>query len=653
MNENAELFRKGWSILNDRDIWEARQRKWYIMRHEGLRRRNKPFPTAADLHLKLIDEKVNQKKAFTMATVLGQPRLSQFVSLKAQPTEFTESAADFFTYEIKEKTNFLRVLLTCVDTMWLRGRGVIKCFVDPFDDYKIINEAVDPLYLLMPDDCNDFDDAYEWVHVRQMNIKQFKNDRRFCLEYRNDDGEVDGKTIDKLKGGAEAAARLATQRGVNFELIQEDKELREGYTHSPRSDTVIIWEHYVRTMGGCMVYYYCPSALDVEIRKPHGVPYKVDGRISAPYFSFQAEVKDEGWYSPRGVAEKIADNEIYGCKVWNAKADAMTFYGTPQYISDVGVQNPANYRVAPGEVLPPGIRPAPLGSPPIAFDQEINFARAEAEMATASVDSAVEKPNQRGYEKRTKKEVEVASSIAQIGQNLENFTFKEDLARVYRHQWGLILQFKRKQLAFFVGDDLKTVPEEALHEEYAISAGSGTDDWDKAQRVTKAQGRYQLLVGKPNIDQDNLVTDLLQADDARLVKKLVVPQNQKAATEAEDENTEINDMCPGPGRPSFPIPVLPGQDHATRAMTILKWIEAAGVMGTPTSPAEKQRLFQHLQQHMQALKETDPKAYQKIAMEIKKAEMKPARPQVSAPMPAQAPRRAMRPVPAKGKFAMI
>jgi hypothetical protein len=631
-----EYFMSGFQILNNRQVYEERQRKYYIMRHEGLRRSRKPFPNAADLHLKLIDEKVNQKKAFTMATILGIPRLSTFLAMKQQQPEDTEAAANFFDYEIKNRTNFLRQMISVVDAKWLRGKGVMKVYVDPYDDYRIVCENVDPLYILMPDDVNGFEDSYEWVHVRQMNVKQFCNDPRYCQDYRDDDGDINKKVLDKCRGGKDAARRIATQRGRNFELIQEDKELREGYTHSYSSDTVIIWEHYVRTMGGIMVYPYCPSALDIEIRKPYGVPYKVMGRVSAPLFEFNAELKDEGWYSSRGVAEMIADKEIYGCKVWNAKADAMTFFTTPQYTSEVGVQNPANYRLAPGEVLPPGIAPVPLQNPPIAFDQEIAFARGEAELSAQSPDLGIEKPNQRGHEKRTAKEVGVASSIAQIGQTLDNFVQNDDLSRLYRHVWGLMLQYKRKDMMYFIDGELNEMPQQALHEAYQITAGGGTANWDKAQRVQLAVQRFELLGGKPNIDQDALVTDLIASDDPRLVKKLVVPTNEKAATEALDENTIINDMCPGPNRPSFPIPVLPGQDHLTRAKTILQWMDAANKMGTPQTTAEKQRLFQRLQQHMMMLKKMNPKGYQQLEMIIRQMEaqgqQKPMIPPGTPPM---------------------
>lgn len=625
----GELLGRGLRILSDRQNWELRQRRYYIMRREGLRRRRLPFPNAADLHLRLIDQKVTQKAAFTQAMVFGRPQLSTFSSLKPQEAELTQAANQYHDWQINHRTNFIRVFQGMSDTMWLRGRGIIKCFIDPYDDYKIIMEQVDPLWLLMPDDVNGFEDAYEWIHVKNIPVQRFKQERRYCLEYRDDNGKINEGTMKKLCGGQDGLARLKGQPGqYGLEEVELDKEYITGYLHSSTSDTVVLWEHYIRTMGGIVCYTYSPIAMDVVVRKPYGVPYKVNGRVSAPFFGFQAEVTGDGWYSARGVAEKVADMEIYGSKVWNAKADSITFLSTPMFLSEVGVQNPGNYRMTPGEVLPPGVKPAIFGQPPVSLDQEINFARGEAELDAGAPDIGIEKPNQRGNEKRTAKEVQAATSIAQIQMTGENTTIKDDLAKLFNHTWGLMLQYKRKELTYFVSDDLKVLPESALHDSYLITAGGATDEWDKAQRLQKAQSRYQLLFGKPNIDQDELVRELLDADDARLSKTLVIPQNQRAMDEAEDETQEIVSMMVT----HYPAPVKQQEDHFTRAKTLIQFLASQDQKAVPIDPLAKQRLFQHLQAHLQLLKKMNPQQYKQLEQAIQQHGQQQQRPMVQ-PMP--------------------
>ena len=41
--------------VDQRQPWETRQTRWYELRHHGLRRQNKPWLKAADLHWPLID----------------------------------------------------------------------------------------------------------------------------------------------------------------------------------------------------------------------------------------------------------------------------------------------------------------------------------------------------------------------------------------------------------------------------------------------------------------------------------------------------------------------------------------------------------------------------------------------------------------------
>src|SRR5689334_10483723 len=110
MNTNANLFGRAYQTLQDRQKWETKMRLFYQMRHDGVRRRNKPFPNAADLHLALVDQAITKSKPFWMAQAIGAERLATFVSMRNQQKEATESAADFFDFEMKHRTNYLRKL---------------------------------------------------------------------------------------------------------------------------------------------------------------------------------------------------------------------------------------------------------------------------------------------------------------------------------------------------------------------------------------------------------------------------------------------------------------------------------------------------------------------------------------------------------------
>ena len=55
---NAEVLQD----LADRSVWDTRQRMFYEMRHHGLRRKNKPWPGASDVHFPLVDTTISELK---------------------------------------------------------------------------------------------------------------------------------------------------------------------------------------------------------------------------------------------------------------------------------------------------------------------------------------------------------------------------------------------------------------------------------------------------------------------------------------------------------------------------------------------------------------------------------------------------------------
>lgn len=592
-----DLLKKAQEIIGARGVWEQKQRLYYQMRHDGLRRRNKPWPTAADSHFPLIDMQIRKYKPFWLGQALASDRLASFVSMRDQLSPITESAADYFDFELKTNTKFTRKLRTVVDTMALRGRGVLKAYVDPFDDYRIVFEAIDPTFILMPETANDFDDTDWFVHVKHLSVPQYQRDRRY---------DQDPDTIRAIRG----------RKDINLSQYWTDKELREGISHSRADDVIVIWEHYVRTLGGWSVYPYSPQAPTKQIRKPYGVPYKFQGKVSLPFFSFVMEVKDEGWYSSRGVAELCAPFESYATKLWNEKADYMTFSNRPVLTADQDIPNTANLRWAPGEFIPGNLRGVEIPQPPISFDQEMNFSRATSEQLIMMPDFGVSQEGAGGDKPRTATENNRIAQLQSVGVSDNGLLFKEDLVKVYRHVWGLMLQFKRARLTYLVADQLKTLPQQALHDEYLIMPAGATDEWDKQRRYQKAMNRLQVFRGAPNVNQDVLVQDALAADDPRLALKAFIPTQQKAASEAEDEAEEILILKDG-----FPAQVLPQEDHATRIHVLMSWLQRQEMQRVPVDPVAQQRIQQHLALHWQFLKQLQPQAAAALAQQLKQQEM--------------------------------
>ena len=610
MKDQLSLCNKAAGIIAARGVWEQKQRLFYQARHDGLRRRNKPWPTAADLHFPLIDMMIRKFKPFYIAQALSADRLANFVSLSAESGSAAEAAAEFFDYEVKNHSDFTRKLRSAVDTMLLRSRGVLKITVDPFDDYRLQIEAVDPVFILIPETANDFHDADWFVHVKHLTVPKYQADRRF---------DQDPDIIRRIRG----------QKETRLGQFWQDKELREGITHTRADDIIVLWEHYEKTPGGWTVSVYSPQAPDLRLRAPYGMPYKFQGKPSLPFFSFVMEVKDEGWFAPRGLAELLMPFEVYSTKLWNDKADAMTFGNKPLFTADKEIPNTTNLRWMPGELIPGNVRAIAMPQPAISFDQEIMFARSTSEQlammpdfGTVNADGAQGRP-------RTATENNRIAQLQQVGTNDNGIQFREDLALVYRHIWGLMLQFKRQKLAYLVGRELRQLPEQALHDQYLVLPAGATDQWDRSTRLQRAYGRLQMFKGAPNVDQDELTRDALAADDPIFAQRAFVPTGQKAASEAEDEAMEIGILQDG-----FPAAVRPDEDHATRIHVLAGWLQKQQMTGAALEPIAQQRVQQHLIVHWQYLKKLNPQAAQQLAQQLAQQEQQMQQ-ALQQPQPAQ------------------
>lgn len=607
-----DKFDKAFQILADRGVWENKQRLYYQARHDGLRRLNKPFPTAADLHFPMIDMMMSKWKPFWLAQAMANERLAQFIAMRHQLADDTEAAADYFDFELKQNTNFEEELEAAIDMMLLRGRGVLKAVVDPMDNNTIRFASCDPLFILMPQNANDFTsngkpDADYWVEVERLSVPKYQRNKNY-----NQSDDV----LRQIRG----------RKDFNFEQVIYDKQLREGITHSRRDEEILLWHHYEATASGWIVTTYSPQARELVIRPPYRVPYELNGKASCPFYSFTMEVKDKGWYSPRGVAELCLAFEAYATKLWNEKADYMTFGNRPLFTAQNDIPNTANLRFNPGEFIPGGISAVQMPQPALSFDQELAFTRQTSEQRLMMPDFGVSTGMGADGKPRTATENNRIAALNNIGVDHNGRIFRRRLSQLYRHVWGLMVQYQRPKLTYFVSQDLKELPQQALHNEYLVMPDGSPDSWDKSARFQRALQRFQLFKGAPNIDQDELVRDVLSADDSRLINKLLIPSDQKANSEVFQEAVEICTMMLG-----FPAPVMPGEDHAARIMTIAQFLHKQELMGAPIDALAIKRLKEHMLVHMQYLKQLQPDAARQVLAQVQQLEQQRPVPQVAAP----------------------
>lgn len=607
------IHQRALQALRDRGQWEDKQRLYYRMRHEGVRRVAPPFQGAADMHYPLIDGAVDRMKPMYWGQLFASRRLADFVGMTQALRPVQESAADFFDYVVKEETQFASELMSACDTMLVRQRGVLKVFWDGIKQ-EIVCESVDPLFIIMPASAVDFDDADFFVHVKQMSLGEYIRDRRYTLN--------DEETLRKIKG--------VRRVDMETDLQRQEKVEREGITWTTDEDTVLIWELWEKTAGGWTIYEYSPNAPELALRPPRGCASKYKGKPVQPFVSLVCELKDKGWYSPRGISERLAMFEAAMTKQWNSKMDFLE-YVKPMFVNDGSGSVPNNYavRFRFGEVLPRGVTIAQTHQVPFAFDQEMTSERMIAEQYIQLPEAGLAPDPARGSkqgERVTAKQVGFHEQLVTAATNMRGWIFRLGLAEVYWRIWALILQYRAQETAYFIADDLQVLPAQALSDQYRIKPAGALNAWNREADKQAAYARLEVFRGDPLIDQDRLTQDALGADDARLVHRLFLPSGQRQKDEYEDEAIEIGALL----ERGFPASARPNEMHEVRIKCLLDRLQMLGATGAPVDPVARQRMHEHLAVHLQFLQQQNPAAAKQIM------QMLQPQPQNNVvPMPAQ------------------
>ena len=585
--------------VGQRSPWELRQTRWYELRHHGLRRTNKPWPKAADLHWPLIDTAIEKLKPLFLQQALGMDVVASFVPMRQQLNSYTRVAEDWFNYKIRDKTNFVDEVLSWVDYTLMSGRGVMKCFWNP-GDKRVGFEAVDPMYIVVPAYTTDLQDADWLVHVMPMSVNAYK---RMAGQF---GWKADSKTIEKIRGNPQEDDNIPGAAEEN-----DAKQLREGITYTSNTDGVIVWEVYRKRDDGVWeVYLYSPAAVDLDLRDPMELPYD-HGQL--PFVDFPYEIKDKGWFSPRGVCEILAPFELSMTSMWNHKHDAMTLYNRPLFRAERELPNSINLRFQPGQILPYGVAPVQMPQPPVSFDQELNQTRAVAENRIGSPDYAMGSVMSGGSDRRTATEIQSINAQAMQSGDLRARLFRMALGKLYRQAWNLYVQYDSKSLRYRFAEDSLEADPVALHDQYELEPKGGMDMVSRQMMVQQAINRKQLFMNSPWVDQVELDKSIMELDDPSLVKRLLRDPGQKQQDELEDETKTIPTLLVG-----IPVPAKPGQNYAGRIGVLMQYLNGAMQQGQQLSPTAANAFMQRIDSLLQGYEQVATNEARKLRKEIQK-----------------------------------
>ena len=584
---NAEILQD----LADRSVWDTRQRMFYEMRHHGLRRKNKPWPGASDVHFPLVDTTISELKPAYFQQLFATDLIAQFVPTSPQVAEFTTAAAQWFDHRIKQRTNLETEVLSAVDSMLMCGTGILKVLWD-YSSKRLKYYTVDPQHFVVPAWTRDIADADRICHISVYSVDAYKRQKHL---------KQDKAILDQIVGSYNADAGDMNTEAAKYE--------REGLTF-PEQDKIIVWEVYNRCpdTGQWIICTYSPTSPDLDIRPPMKVPYN---HGKPPFIAFNYEIKDPGFYSSRGVVELQAVFEAELTKLQNEKMDCMTLFNRPLYRAERDMPNSGNLRLTPGSILPYGIQPVMHQAPPISFDTQMNVMREIAQNRVSTPDFGLTQSLQ-NTERRTATEIQAIGGLYQQSSDLRMRIFRIALGNLYRMSWSILLQYDKSSLNYWYLDTAQEIPQEALHEQYNIQPTGSADGVNKQLLMQKAITRFQMFANDPYIDQGQLRKTILESDDATLVKRLYVDPQLTQSTQAEDQANEITFL-----RLGFPALVKDSDDHLIHIQTVMSYITNRADTGAPPEPAEGQFLEQHISEHLEKLKEADPKTGRQVENELK------------------------------------
>ncbi len=580
--------------IKDRTTWADRQAVWYQMRRDGLRRQNKPFPGAADMHFPLIDSTIEKFKPFYLNQLFATERLADFISKNPQAGDAMTGVAWWFDYKLKQQSDLEDQITYVIDSMLQNARGILKVAWNA-EEKRLCFDAIEPIYLIVPSNCTKLSKASRFVHVRHFSEWEYLHGEGADLRRKDSD------FVARIKGG---------QSDNEAQKLEDAKARREGITHSSNRDIIIVWEVYEKTASGWKVHTISPAAWNESVRASFVLPYKFSSRREKlhPFVEFTFEKTDKAYYSPRGVAEVAAPFEASLCKMWNEKHDAMSFYNRPLFYTDRDIPNAGNVRMRPGDILPYKIAPVDRGNPPISWDQEMNNTRLVAEQRLATPDFGTAQPLNTS-ERKTATEIEAIGATSSTVVDMRSRNFRKSLGEAYTLAFELLKQYDA-DLEYLRDEKLSQIDKEAFADVVSVMPNGSSDSWNQQKRLRKAMARKQLLGTSPHINQAELDKSILELDEPGLVKRLFVDPQLQVQEQGDLQRMEIPALEQG-------LMILPGQsdDDAAHASVLVQYIAQNARANKPVAPAGQAAIQRHLAMHMQRLQQTNPKA----AKEIQKA----------------------------------
>jgi hypothetical protein len=598
-----ELFDRICKDVEDRKEWANRQPLWYKLRKEGARRLNKPYPRASDKHFPLIDMAIMKLKPTVLNQVFSTERLADFIASEPQDTADVLNVAWWFDYKLKENSNFEDEIDICMDYMYVYGRGILKIYWDATNK-RVAFDAIEPIYIIVPDDTKDIRRAPYLVHVKHLSKWDYWHGPESDLYDKKDE-----QFVARISGGEDD-----NSYGDEADLKRAQK-ISEGVTHTSNKDTIILWEIYERkSEKKVLVHTISPYVWDEDIRKPFELTY--ENKLN-PFIDFPLEKIGKSFYSSRGIAELGASFQTYLCKLWNGKSDSIDMWNNPPLSANKEAPLTHNIRCQPGTIIPFAVAPILIGPPPISWDQEMAAVRDLAEQLFMVPDFSMgEKPWDSGKRRSSEKTATESNYIAAVtNQTVDNRNriFRRKLGLAYQLAWD-ILYAKDEDMEYLHDEQYQMLDEKLKDKIQSLRPSGSAGAWNTQQRLQKAVQRKMLLGQSPFVKQWELDKMIMELDEPGLVNRLYQDPQAEQKEAREGQMLEMPALELG-----MPVPADPKDDPFEHAAVVMGYLVDTVASGKQLSPRAASSVQTHLQGHIQAGMQRNPKRMQEMTNQFQQA----------------------------------
>lgn len=561
-------------------------------------RNNSPFPNASNFRYPLSDTLIDQKKPFLFKVSFASDNIAYFKSMDPLSTVFNNKTAAFFDFIVKEQTDFQEDIQYALDAHLQDGEDYVKI---TWNEEKQVPEAetIESMFIISPARGKKFKDVPWFAEVLHLSKKECK------------------EAYPEVKGIDEIFESLESGNSYDSRVDQSNKEeaeyRREGINFSGKKGYLVLYSYHYTTKDSRRIRTISPDRPDIDFLDDREYPY--DYCIKNKTWMVEhgkREYINAKTHSSRGYPEVVREGEYLMSGLVRSQHNALTMYGNPMLTAPNGVTGSTqNITWEPGSFLPFQVEAVNIAPPPFTWDAELSNQRSIWERRAATVDFGIGSGNEKN-DSRTKYEVQQITNFTMAGLDMESGNWKRHLGLIFKQMWGLICQFKPKNLMYYLGDEIEKLPPEAINENYLITPTGSIDAINKEEMGRKAIAFWQMMQNNQYANQEEGWKNVVEWSYPGQVQRFYINPAQRQQQQSKKTLSDVSVIV------ATGAQMTPDQndDFYTAALTATQFLQNADQQGRQYPSDTAQKVGNYIAIAREALKKQNKQQYEQLTQQL-------------------------------------